>query len=459
MTTYAKNNGQYQTRADYYQQILSRDESATQNQYLKIYHCAVNLYSTFHQRGLGYFDRSSELSQSWESGITAIRDTEGLARSWGHAKEVLDLIARWRGFVMFLPNPRDTVNTEATSTELLSEALESLLDSLLETLPSYVSWTPTAKLPENQAVLEFLQNRSNTYRTVANPKFYAYDRVVGTIANATIPVTAQNCQYFKGVGPRIKQHIVDFFNGTASTDLTAPEAENEDDVDLSDADEHASGFLAPRLFSMELVNFFANAELGPKVTVQKVLGTHIVPHPALFRVTPTQIPLNSALAFTQHGNQIYGIASAGSLSPLFALHAHYANMSLPNPIRLSASQQMRHYDSSIRILQTIASTEAGDRLIAIVEKVMYARDRLYSNISNSTNTDPTAGVIYDSTGVSIGELFNPNYFSYPQFCRLIVNAKVRDIPLTEMAPLEADRAEIRLATDYKQELRAQSRAK
>jgi hypothetical protein len=39
---------------------------------------------------------------------------------------------------------------------------------------------------------------------------------------------------------------------------------------------------------------------------------------------------------------LYRIIAPGSLTPLFALHAYYANMQNPNdPTRLSASKQMR----------------------------------------------------------------------------------------------------------------------
>ena len=113
----------------------------------------------------------------------------------------------------------------------------------------------------------------------------------------------------------------------------------------------ASGFLAPVLFDDELVEFFAQANLGPVISGELVDKTgpaghtRSVPNPQSLR--PTNQPLNSILFFTQptvfgETNPLHRVATPGMLIPLFALHAYYSGMQNPNdPTRLSASEEMR----------------------------------------------------------------------------------------------------------------------
>ena len=187
--SYNNNNGRYQERAEFYYKQLPKDGSAVSNPYLDIYRCVVNVYASFHHFGIRFFDKGE--TKHWEPSLAIIRETDGLARCWGHANEVLELISRWRGYIADI-HPHATaeaaiddevIAVEASaSTELLEEALESLMDAFLEILPAYVSWAPTAKLPENQLVVNFLQSRGDEYRAIGNPKFYAYDRVVTNLA-------------------------------------------------------------------------------------------------------------------------------------------------------------------------------------------------------------------------------------------------------------------------------------
>jgi hypothetical protein len=227
--SYNSNNGRYQERAEFYYKQLPKDGSSVSNPYLDIYRCIVNVYASCHHFGIRFFDKGD--ANHWEPSLAIIRETDGLSRCWGHANEVLELISRWRGYIadIHLHTNAQAIDEEViaveagASTELLLEALESLMDAFLEILPAYVSWVPTAKLPENQLVVNFLQTRGDEYRAIGNPKFYAYDRVVTTLANATIPVSATNCKYFKGVGPHISQHIIEFFSGNAAPHVTPEE--------------------------------------------------------------------------------------------------------------------------------------------------------------------------------------------------------------------------------------------
>ena len=218
--SYTKNTGYYQKRADYYNQMLETCVYEEDNIYINVYSCIVNLYNNFHQSGIKFFE--NQQSRPWEICLTTIRDIEGLARCWGHALETLELIERWRVLV----NEENISIEETALSELLSDSLESLMTSILEIMPAYVSWVPTAQLEENQHIVDFLQKRGNTYRAMGNPKFYAYDRVVDAIAAAAIPINDANCIYVKGSGPHITEHIRDFLR-------TTPEEPSPSDSDTT----------------------------------------------------------------------------------------------------------------------------------------------------------------------------------------------------------------------------------
>lgn len=209
MGTYNTNNGRYQERADYYSNIDAV------NVYGHLYQNVVIIYNLFYTH--------SVLSLDWREILYQIRDMRGLGRSWGYALKVIDLV--------------DNKKSE----EAIASSLESLMNSLLEVLPAYVPWVPVAKIVSNQPLLDYLQDRGNEYRMIGNPKFYAYDRVVNSIAVTTIPVSGSNCVYINGVGPRITQHIRDFLNKpTQPDDTSIPVSESpkpELRTSLMDADE------------------------------------------------------------------------------------------------------------------------------------------------------------------------------------------------------------------------------
>jgi hypothetical protein len=157
------------------------------------------------------------------------------------------------------------------------------------------------------------------------------------------------------------------------------------------------------LFNEELVQFFAQAELGPVVEGEFTTKTDLagntkrVPDTATLR--PTQIPLNAVLFFTRpiifgQRNPLYGMIPPGTLTPLFALHAYYSNMPHPNdPTRLRASEEMRGF-----LRGTINTIIQRDE------------DKLRANPSEQI------------------EVFDPENFLYAHFSRLISAGGIR--PLT-----------------------------
>ena len=114
-----------------------------------------------------------------------------------------------------------------------------------------------------------------------------------------------------------------------------------------------AGFVVPVLFDNELVDFFAQANLGPLIEGRFITRTSIVGDmmndPDVNSLRPINQPLNTALFFSQpfifgERNPLYGVISPSTLTALFALHAHYAGMDNPNkPTRLSASPEMRRF--------------------------------------------------------------------------------------------------------------------
>ena len=217
--------GKYKKRADYYDRLGCDDNK---NVHLDIYHSVVALYNAYHIFGVQHFN----LPSSNEIPISTIRDTAGLARCWGDASEVLNLISRWRKSIAIIHPISAEVHEESDGGSIgleLVKALESLMEMILEILPAYVKWIPVANNEKNQEMVKFLQERSNSYCGIGNPKFYAYDRVITNICEASFPVNSANCVFIEGVGPRITQHIRDFLAGENDDDLSAEEQEKLSD--------------------------------------------------------------------------------------------------------------------------------------------------------------------------------------------------------------------------------------
>ena len=169
-----------------------------------------------------------------------------------------------------------------------------------------------------------------------------------------------------------------------------------------------SGFGVPALFDQELVEFFAQAELGPVIEGQFKTDPagNVKRIPDTKTLQPTRRPLNLVLFFTQpfilgERNPLYGIIPSGTLTPLFALHAYYSGMQNPNdPTRLVASEEMR-------------------RLLAGTIERTIQRDR-----------DREDRGVFDPK-----EVFDPNNFLYSGFSKLISAGRIQSLTNEEVEAL------------------------
>lgn len=221
-----------------------------------------------------------------------------------------------------------------------------------------------------------------------------------------------------------------------------------------------SGFLAPAQFNQDIVNFFSQSTLGPQVTGELVLKTdkamnkRSVPESTSL-VEQQGSRLNNSLFFTQQQingqrNPLYGIIAPGTLTPLFALHANYAqnpdgsrrglqalnrdprtgqlilNAQTGQPeidaTRLTASNEMRQALGNV-MAQTIQNDA---RVIAennpeLAQEAANKAQQLIQAIQNpNLFVDPVVGL--GTAGET--EMFNPNYFLYAHFSKLISNGKI-----------------------------------
>jgi hypothetical protein len=219
-----------------------------------------------------------------------------------------------------------------------------------------------------------------------------------------------------------------------------------------------SGFLAPAQFSPEIVGFFANANVGDTIDGKFVLktdkagNTKSIPDSGTLRVLQPVTRLNNYLYFTQQSingqaNPLYGVISPGTLTPLFALHAYYSKMQNPNDAtRLSASPEMRNALAAI-MQQTIQNDvqKLTDKGIltgnqTLVQQAQQAAPLLIQAINNPNialptfNPDGSVAQPAPSQFQSVGpdgslekdEIFNPNYFLYAHFSKLISNGKIHE---------------------------------
>lgn len=166
--------GKYMDRYNYYNSLHEN------NLHLDIYNGVVGFYN------------SRDNIHHWEKSLIKIRNTPGFSRAWGYANAIL----------------LDIADEKPINTELLDQ----LLECILQALPAYVPWYPKAKNPKNQSIINFLQDYSNKYRSIGDPKFYAYDNVINNFSETDITITKNNCGYFDGVGKFIKAHICNFIN-------------------------------------------------------------------------------------------------------------------------------------------------------------------------------------------------------------------------------------------------------
>src|SRR5437588_8101588 len=140
------------------------------------------------------------------------------------------------------------------------------------------------------------------------------------------------------------------------------------------------------MFSLELTNFFANANIG-NVIVGSLLreptphGRNVADTDTLKR---TNIPLNKSLSFTQENDPLYRIVDTYTLIALFNIHAHYTQMRHPGGFRLSASKEMRQYlrqtiiDTIDRDVNNVLKYYKDDPFV--VKSVKDTQKRLINNI-------------------------------------------------------------------------------
>ena len=226
-----------------------------------------------------------------------------------------------------------------------------------------------------------------------------------------------------------------------------------------------TGFLAPARFGNEIVQFFSQAELGPQVRGSFVMKKDTktgkmksVPDNKSLIVQPNT-RLNDALYFVrQQGNPLYGITNSGTLTPLFALHAYYRRMAYPHEAtRLSASDQMRAVLGPVMrktieadreyLLGVYASNtanaavnESNARVRAQIDQVSQALINSISSPNPLTNPQ-FAGILADpnfknneaanlqalgivNSRIGDEEIFNPNFFLYAHFSKLISQGKL-----------------------------------
>lgn len=232
-----------------------------------------------------------------------------------------------------------------------------------------------------------------------------------------------------------------------------------------------SGFLTPALFNQEIANFFAKANIGPLVTGSFVERerygiTRMIPDVESLEVSEQK--LNDVLDFTKpeingETNPSYRIFASGSLTPLFALHAYYGKMQhADTATRLSASQEMRQYlrqtmiDTIEEDADRILQFHTGDQLI--IRQVNVAKPILINNIDNPDNVVPKLGQILSEDGETlIGSIFDPNYFLYAHFSRLIMAGKVSS--LNSEVDLTEQQDSIALSRAYKNEIQKRQRVK
>lgn len=193
-----------------------------------------------------------------------------------------------------------------------------------------------------------------------------------------------------------------------------------------------SGFLAPAQFNQEITSFFSQAELGPIVTSDVDILTLSGSDSRRGKINVSQVNelpntrLNDLLYFTMpqingQDNPLYGVLSSAIFTPLFAIHAFYARMPVAGEAsRLSASTAMRRYlrgsmvSTINRDVNRLTETYPGR-----AEEIRVLGERMVRCID-----DPNLVV------TTMLEIFNPNYFPYAHFAKLISASKVTQSALS-----------------------------
>ena len=208
----------------------------------------------------------------------------------------------------------------------------------------------------------------------------------------------------------------------------------------------------PTLYDQELINFFAQADLGPMVSGKftgkayerrvtrggKVREARVKRVPDTQTLRPTDQPLQSFLLFTQpivfgERNPLYGVASSGILMTLFILHSYYAGVRHPsNPLLITISPQMMRFLRGTMeriILRNVNELRQAGVSASEADAV---GSLLISAIDSPMLLDQTTIQRLRQYRVN---LFIPSIFTNIQFQRLILAARIRTLSPEELEGL------------------------
>lgn len=203
------------------------------------------------------------------------------------------------------------------------------------------------------------------------------------------------------------------------------------------------------LFNHEIVNFFTHANIGPLVTgifKDKEL-------PDIYSLRSTQERLNDSLIFIKpeinnQSNLHYHITNESSLTHLFILHTYYTKMQYTHDTtRLSASKEMRQYlrQTMIKVINNdciYALTGVRPKNDEMIQEIDETRQTMIDCIDNPDDLS-LKGKKYYISNTEYLEIFNPNWFLYADFPKLIAYARL------EMDPVLREQEKIiKLARTY-----------
>lgn len=196
-------------------------------------------------------------------------------------------------------------------------------------------------------------------------------------------------------------------------------------------------FKAPTLFNPELLEFFANAYLGPLVTGE-IITRNMRKVPDKSSLQPTDEVLNTVLYFTQPtvngmSNPLYEIATPGTIAALFTLYAYYNDLANPNDLgHLKANDQMKDLVKLTLAddVRQIQEKYLGDPFIE--DQLKITQDYL---ISAYYQAQVDSNIIYDINGFVAGKLFNPANFTYAYFSKILAASRIRTLSQEELDQL------------------------
>jgi hypothetical protein len=154
---------------------------------LKVLKTVVNLNDRVTNQGV-----EEILKGAWVTCLRKIRDYKGLnSYCWG---EVCVLLQYYHDYKK---------DPALLNKEQFLQATQTLIYRLLEILPAFIFWSPPAKNPENQALIDKLQEYSNTLRKMGDPSFLGYDQTITTFSKMDFVINSTNCRFIEGTSTRI----------------------------------------------------------------------------------------------------------------------------------------------------------------------------------------------------------------------------------------------------------------